>query len=246
MECFDDYIVYVDESGDHGLESIDKNYPVFVLAFCIFKKNSYAECIAPNIVKFKFKYFGHDQVVLHERDIRKSKDCFRILQNSQIRQSFMADLNTLVETCEFVLIASAIDKKRLLDRYSFPNNPYDIALTFGLERVFLFLQSNVKSETGKTHLVFESRGRKEDKDLELEFRRVCSRNATGKALPFEIILADKKTNSAGLQLADLIARPIGRHILKPKQENRAYDVIKKKFNCNQRGDFLGWGLKVFP
>jgi hypothetical protein len=31
--CFSDYIVYVDESGDHGLQSMDATYPVFVLAF---------------------------------------------------------------------------------------------------------------------------------------------------------------------------------------------------------------------
>ncbi|MDH1620068.1 DUF3800 domain-containing protein [Pseudomonas sp. o96-267] len=31
---FSKYVVYVDESRDHGLESIDPNYPVFVLTFC--------------------------------------------------------------------------------------------------------------------------------------------------------------------------------------------------------------------
>ncbi|UUE99924.1 DUF3800 domain-containing protein [Xanthomonas hortorum pv. pelargonii] len=30
---YSNYIVYVDESGDHGLETLDPNYPVFVLAF---------------------------------------------------------------------------------------------------------------------------------------------------------------------------------------------------------------------
>ena len=29
---FSDYVVYVDESGDHSLASIDSDYPVFVLA----------------------------------------------------------------------------------------------------------------------------------------------------------------------------------------------------------------------
>lgn len=29
---FSDFIVYVDESGDHSLQSIDQSYPVFVLA----------------------------------------------------------------------------------------------------------------------------------------------------------------------------------------------------------------------
>lgn len=33
---FSDYVVYVDESGDHSLASIDPDYPVFVLALCIF------------------------------------------------------------------------------------------------------------------------------------------------------------------------------------------------------------------
>jgi len=42
MKRFSDYIVYVDESGDHGLNSVDTTYPIFVLAFCIFKKHNYA------------------------------------------------------------------------------------------------------------------------------------------------------------------------------------------------------------
>ena len=43
VPAFGRYIVYVDESGDHALSSIDNNYPVFVLAFCIFHKGHYAE-----------------------------------------------------------------------------------------------------------------------------------------------------------------------------------------------------------
>lgn len=46
-ETFSDYIVYVDESGDHGLKNIDNNYPVFVLAFCIFKKQEHSRSYAP-------------------------------------------------------------------------------------------------------------------------------------------------------------------------------------------------------
>lgn len=39
MKSFSDYIVFVDESGDHGLVSIDPEYPIFVLGFCIFNKS---------------------------------------------------------------------------------------------------------------------------------------------------------------------------------------------------------------
>jgi len=44
---FSDYIIYVDESGDHSLESIDPDYPIFVLSFCIFKKSKYTSISVP-------------------------------------------------------------------------------------------------------------------------------------------------------------------------------------------------------
>lgn len=71
------FVVYVDESGDHSLESVDEQYPVFVLAFCVFHKGYYASEVVPAVEAFKFKHFGHDLVVLHETDIRKERSCFR-------------------------------------------------------------------------------------------------------------------------------------------------------------------------
>lgn len=47
-------------------------------------------------------------------------------------------------------------------------------------------------------------------------------------------------------VVDLIARPIGRKILKPDQPNRAYDIIETKFRRDPKGNVKGWGLKVFP
>jgi hypothetical protein len=47
-------------------------------------------------------------------------------------------------------------------------------------------------------------------------------------LPFEILFADKKVMSTGLQLADLVARPIGLHTLRPEQPNKAFDVLIKE------------------
>lgn len=245
MPSFNDYVVFVDESGDHGMVSIDPDYPMFVLAFCLFEKNRYAECVVPAVLKFKFKHFGHDQVILHEHDIRKAKGPFSILQNAPRRESFFTDMNSLIEECPFTLIASAIHKGKLQQQYMVPDNPYHVAMGFGFERVFLHLRS-LGCRTGVTYLQFESRGKKEDVALELEFRRACDMNATKYRLPFDIILVDKKSNSSGLQIADLIARPIGRKILKPDQPNRAYEIIEKKFRRDRSKKITGWGLKVFP
>ena len=51
-------------------------------------------------------------------------------------------------------------------------------------------------------------------------------------IPFHIVFADKKTNLAGLQLADLVARPVGLSYIRPGQSNQAFDVLKKKFFCD--------------
>lgn len=70
---YSNYIVYVDESGDHGMQTLDQNYPMFVLAFCVFHKRHYCEKVIPALQKFKFNHMGHDLVGLHELEIRKEK-----------------------------------------------------------------------------------------------------------------------------------------------------------------------------
>lgn len=57
-----DFIVYVDESGDHSLGSIDPGYPAFMLSFCLFRKPDYAEKLTLAIRRLKFHTFGHDMV----------------------------------------------------------------------------------------------------------------------------------------------------------------------------------------
>ena len=52
---------------------------------------------------------------------------------------------------------------------------------------------------------------------------------------FEIFIADKKTNSVGLQLVDIAARPIGLSVLRPNQPNRAFAVLEKKIYQDGQG-----------
>ncbi|NNC27950.1 DUF3800 domain-containing protein [Longimicrobium terrae] len=246
MPEFSDYIVFVDESGDHGLVSIDPSYPVFVLAFCVFEKEAYAAEVGPAVTRFKFRHFGHDQVILHEHEIRKSKGPFSFLLDAQRRPAFYDGLNTLMEDAPFTLIASVIDKNALRTRYQDARNPYHLGMSFGLERLHDHLRG-LGCTTGLTHVLFERRGPKEDVEAELEFRRICDgHNTAGARLPFEIIMCDKKSNSAGLQLADLVARPVGRRIMDPAQPNRAYDILERKFRRAPDGQVQGWGLNVFP
>lgn len=248
---FSKYIVYVDESGDHSLQSIDKNYPVFVLAFCVFHKRHYSERIVPALEKFKFNHFGHDQIILHEHEIRKEKGVFNIFKSKAERHAFLGELTNIIEYSNFILISSTIDKRLLRKPSDLASNPYHTALGLCMETLHEFLSEKGMADK-KTHIVVECRGRKEDEELELEFRRVCDgNNRLGITLPYEVIFSDKKAMSSGLQLADLVARPIGLHTLRPEQDNRAFDVLKEKFYCkggreSVGKDYQGVGMNVYP
>jgi len=242
---FSDYIVYVDESGDHSLTSIDAGYPVFVLSFCVFRKNDYAERVTPAVRKHKFDVFGHDMVVLHEQEIRKKSGAFARL-GKEAREQFMASLTNIIAAADFTLIAVVIDKRRLASKYVNPAHPYHLAMEFGLERIYRLLHGH-EQDNRTTHIVCEARGSKEDAELELEFRRIRDgANYLNKRLPFELVIADKKTNSEGMQLADLTARPIGLSVLRPEQPNRATAILEGKFYRDAAGNKNGFGLKVFP
>lgn len=247
---FSDYIVYVDESGDHGIRNLDPKYPVFVLVFCVFHKRHYAEHVVPVVQKFKFKHFGHDLIVLHEHEIIKEKGLFRF-PNKAHKNDFMGELTSIIEGSNFILISCVIQKERLRATSSDIDNPYHLALGFCLETLYEFLGEKSQDDL-LTHVLVEQRGEKENKELELEFRRICDgQNRYSKSLPFNIHFADKRVNSAGLQLADLIARPVGVGVLRPEQENRAFNVLREKFYCEGGRekvgvDFEGWGLKIFP
>ena len=244
-ERYSDFIVYVDESGDHGLRSIDANYPIFVLAFCVFRKSEYINRLVPAIQLFKFRHFGHDGVILHEHDIRKDKGAFAMLRSRSAKGDFVDELSGIVAEAPFTLITSGIEKQKLRERYDEPGNPYHRALGFCLERLYFFLR-NQRQLSATTHIVVEQRGRREDDERELEFRRVCNGdNYITKRFPFELVFADKRANSSGLQLADLVARPVGMSVLRPGQPNRAFAILESKLYASPDGRVDGYGLKIF-
>jgi hypothetical protein len=248
---FSDYLVFVDESGGPALGNIDPDFPLLVLAFMIVRKDEYLTEIVPAIQGFKFRHFGHDQVILHEREIRRDMGAFTFLKTKALKNTFLDELTGIMAAAPFQLVTVVIRKDLLQAKYKTPENPYHLALQYGLERVSAFLKQQGEWHTGKldnplVHLVLEKRGKNEDDELELEFRRICDGgNFKSEDFPFEVIFADKRSNSSGLQLADLVARPVGLSVIRPEQPNRAFVLLKSKL-AQVNGHAAGWGLKVFP
>ena len=117
-----DYIVFVDESGDHSLESVNPDYPIFLLAFCILPTAAYVEQITAAVRRLKCQLFGHDLVILHAHDIRKKTGPFSRL-GKEARETLLEGLTEIIRAAPMTLVAVVIDKVKHKAKYQSPKAP---------------------------------------------------------------------------------------------------------------------------
>lgn len=244
------YNLFVDESGDHSLSNINKDFPIFALLGMIIDEESYKK-LCDQINKFKLKYFNSTDVILHSRDIRKCEGAFAILFDLKVKERFYNDLNSIFSSSNFMLVASAILKQDHIDRYGkLADDPYEIALTFVLERALY--EFDFRKINQKVEVIIESRGKREDQTLAKRYKELMYRGSS-QVLPDrfiskynqEILFKKKRENDIGLQIADLCAYPIARHVLFPKEPYPSFEVIEPKIRKSRKG-IDGFGLKIFP
>src|SRR5262249_42461702 len=151
----------------------------------------------------------------HSHEIRKRLGPFHILANDDKRKLFLEDISKYFSNTTGTLIAAGIHKIKHKKQYKDPADPYAISMLFCLERDYAFLRDS--GEQGRTlYCIFEERGKNEDKELAAHFVRICSGDNSWGVLPFEMVFASKKTNMAGLQIADLAAYPIAQYVNDPR------------------------------
>ena len=240
------FVAFFDECGDHSLEKIDRDFPLFVLSTVIVERAAYVETVVPALTGVKLRFWPHEGVNLHSRDIRKAHRDFAFLQVPAQRQAFLSALSSMLEGLQFTLFITAIQKQTHRDRYGAQaTNPYDLALTYTFERVLHFLEGH-----GETTLpvTAEARGKNEDNELAAAFFRIMTQgtryNAAARfqALRCPLTFRRKTDNIAGMQIADLCAHPSARKILNPNQPNQAHDIVARHLYL--RDTVSGW--KVFP
>jgi len=242
-------IMFLDESGDHSLDKIDSSYPMFVLAGCIFDFDYYLNQAEKRVSELKIKFFGKSNIILRSYDIRKQKGNFAGLVDRSKREKFYEAINLLVESLNFTVIAAAINKTKLKGQYGHPENPYHLCLQFILERAVMYLgRSN-----SKMMFRIESRETHNDRKLSEIYERF--RNANHRLFnkdEIQLKLADlsfnqKVQNIAGMQIADLVAYPIGKWVLDTSKENKAFTIVQKKLHKKPGTNvYLNYGLKIFP
>lgn len=242
------YYLFIDETGDHGLTTLNPDFPLFLLCGTLLSNNAY-EQLSDEFNSIKQKLWGNKSVIFHSRDIRKCEKEFVLLFDLDKKQWFYQSINNVVKNCEYVVFASAIQKDEYIKRFGkLSNDVYELALSFIIERAIFFLDE--KNEyIKKLFIVIEKRGKKEDKKLSEHFQRLMARG-TGyvsaerlKNYSLSIHFKDKKENINGLQFADLAAYPIARHVIEPNRANPAFDLIMNKIYSKNGKRY---GLKIYP
>ena len=244
------YTLFVDESGDHSLNNINNDFPIFALLGMIIDEESYKK-LCNEINKFKLKYFKSTDVILHNRDIRKCEGAFSVLFDLKVKESFYNDLNSIISNSKFMLVSSAILKQKHIEQYGkLADDPYEIALTFVLERVLFEFDSRRTNE--KADVIIEARGKREDQILAQRYNELLYKGSSQvlstrfiSKYNQEILFKKKSENDIGLQIADLCAYPIARHVLFPKEPYPAFNIVEPKMRRGRKG-IDGYGLKVFP
>jgi len=241
-------ILFLDESGDHNLSKIDPQYPLFVLGGVI-TDQEYAEGeMTEAISDFKRRLFGRDDLILHTADITRNRNGFERLKETAFRERFYRELNDLMRSLEYRVVACVIRKRAHLTRYGLAAlDPYLLSLDILVER-FCMDVGNV-SKGGM--IIAEKRDPTLDRQLELAWLNLRIQGTQYmQAVEIDrrvraLTLHDKTENIAGLQLADLVVSPIGRCVLgKPTKED--YRIVESKYRRNWRGKFEGFGLVVLP
>lgn len=245
-------MLYLDESGNHDLRraKINPNYPVFALAGIVVDRAYERTVIAPQMRDFKIQYLGDEEIVLHTTDMHRLQPGFEVLKDRAFRLRFYEALNDLIASWDFKVIACGIKLFDHLDRYGErARDPYYYSLGVIVERFCRELEG----APDEGFICAEMRNPGLDRELKTvwdDIRRNGTDFATAAELDEKIVhltLKDKKPNIAGMQLADLVATPVGRGILrldtKPDEVSRA--VVKSKLR-REGGQHRGYDVVELP
>lgn len=219
------HLVFGDESGTPDLRD-DPEFPVFAVVMGLVEESAYWNTVVPMVEDLKERHFGDRKAPLHERDIRRKTGLVARLSDDGWA-ALVNDLTRLLQGMPWQVSAVAIDKRQPRRAAGARFDPYAFCVNVGLEQVRRHL-AEVGGDAHLGRIVFESRGRREDGNVRREvsaFRRVVQRSLTVQP---EIEFATKASAVAGIELADLIAYPIARHVIDRPQANLPFEIVADK------------------
>lgn len=250
-----EYHLFLDECGNHRVNPLRDPFPIFCLAGVIVPVDSYDD-FDREWKNWKADHLGGDHVLVHEPDVRHRVKGFYRADPDEQAQLFHS-LNSVLGRLEFTCIAAAIDKRAFADVYAdgqvddfLPSSAYLMCVDFVFERFVHFLHHS-RDARGLT--TAESRGPREDAEVHFEFLRLHLEGTQWQpqrqfrhALRPYMEFRRKNGNISGLEIADLVARPIAERILALNSTPIRWETVEQKLYDGGKSRKGSYGLKVFP
>ena len=253
--------LYVDESGDHGYDSLDREDRRYLgLTGLIVNIETHKFDLPDAIEGIKRRFFPHnpdDPVILHRTEIVRKTGPFHTLQDPERLKRHDLAILEMIANLPYRIISVVLDKKRHIGTYgSAALHPYHYCMTMLLERYCGYL----RLWNGVGDVLCESRGGREDMQLKRAYESLFQEGSIFRSSEFfnqvltskQLKLRKKDANVAGLQLADLLAHPAKEDVLvehgrKSKSgsefRERLRQAMRPRYNRRlANGEVEGYGL----
>jgi Protein of unknown function (DUF3800) len=246
--------VFVDECGSHSLTA-QEPLKVFCLTAAIIRDSRWANVDA-QWKGFKAKYLPPDgpDTIVHEPDARQEEGAFRE-PNRALKLKMMAQT---IASLDFTAISIVVHRPDYVHDFgigpvdsSLPTHIYWMALDFLMERVVMALDGHFNGAFAQ--VIAESRGPKEDALFQYEFARLHLDGTSyiapswfRQSLLPGIKFQGKGVNNTGLQIADLIARPIAVKVSQKRRTPYMWAQVRTKLCPEQETKNSILGLKIMP
>ena len=260
-----DYVAFFDENGsasslDYIQECLANNKPVddnrryFTLTCCIFTRNGYAftSSLIKTLKKEYWKKELKQPIILHTKDIVKKEKCFKFGSERKYKK-FIDSLSNVIELARCKIISVTFDLySYAVQGYKY--DPYEVAFDT-IARVIM----RGPYEGKRFALVFEARGKEEDKMLGKHIEKIINVSGTKDFKKdflqeiFKGVFFNHKVSKdgtyvyPGIEIVDLCSYPIYRYQRYGTKSPDFEIVIKKIIGYKENQENLSMkGLRHFP
>lgn len=193
----------------------------------------------------KRERFGRTDIVLHTADIARKRNGFEALRDAGLRARFYHRWNDLIRGMQYSVLACAIHKYPYQELYREFYPDLYLSCFPVIVQQFCYEMGNA----GGGVIFAERRNPNDDRELQRQWEQLREtgtptvRPAAVQRRISDLRLRSKADGLAGLELADLVVSPIGRHILgKPDKED--WLIVRDKLRQSRSGNVVG--LTVWP
>lgn len=247
-------LVFIDECGSH--QASDKHFPFFGVGAVVIEEDVYPE-VEARWRAWRAEWLANPERATHEPGLRPRSLRHMLAPARQVEEA-LAGLDALLDSLPLHLVTVVLDHAAFARKYQgkrvdefLPKSADLMCFTFALERVVHLLYHALGDRIGRVFA--DQRGRREDALLQREYQRLKVDGTLLLASTWfryqlwpHVEFKRRGEDVVGLQLADLLVRPVVERYANPAERPTRWGLVQKKIYQGRADTRRAYGLKLFP